>query len=1223
MSGAWQQWHGKISTLLGVDPKRPLRDQPLPQPWFLFPVQRELTQDEAEDLFATLRSYLLSSPDGSVAGIRERLELLTPDASLPFLYGMRYIAFARAGNRRYWPHFLRMMFDNRLGYNDVAVGLASTTAELWMRLAAYTRYALYHPTEGPINIKWPLAHAGLLPVHKDTLEDFGMSLFQHDREIFDETVALESDEFVLRFLDWLRREPNQSRAPYSLLMQSTRPERFTLAELGQHWLSLESSRLEVHLSASQAGHSNLLVPRRRLHYRATSNQIGIVFSLGRLKLGQNATLIWNNQTVYPTYKDLSQQRERVFDKQFLPVFSPNWPDSARIEIAPDTSITISMPTLDSNARKSQGVVFDAKTGNQTKRWRLSEHYEVLVSGRLLDSGNPERLFAEWFDMGTPEGHWPEHRLLQVCTHNLNSLNDLSAEDLQTLEETAESLGLPSFEHHFQARVRLFGGDLLDYGQEEGPIFKTTSPPYVEVTGIRDIPRRIDFQRKHDRAGEFILLDQLRLLPGPQRDSQIIELPTHLLTQGHYRVSVDGEYADFVLVNESITQKTSDPVALHVQAYLVNSDGQKVAMPNRHALTEDTSNYKLVVKAWPGAELQLQVAVTADVKSWVFPLEVGQSGEWIAPISYLPIPWRLVPAGNLELHIGWRSLFTQTIIATDTNYCSLAEFEPSVRTNSSRTQFVFSCQGKLNGAYNDIAFYGYLLPSVPWERSPRYFSINVSEDGSFTGSVILRWQPGWFVLGDFRLLERDDSLIVAVRQLLDVPAAETLTLTATDLVQDISQHIFAWTVIANRISNVSYPVALTQYLRLADALYSLQLVLNFLTVQRSWISFNRWDEWPQLLPLIEQNAPIALFRGHMLTGQYAQPVMNVHLAVTPAKISIGSIEFSFQNAHLLTDGCLVRVMHLDVERIVLLPSTSLQACVSCGLILPRSAFRDHARPYVDIPDCSAKSTSFVPFVTGELNTSDYIAIGVLVDPQTELMRIRQYLAEFIRLQQLPSQDYRDLVNDLKPLCPDDINPAEWLAGLINALDALANLRRCFQRTASISTADVGRLGSQLVGYDRAIALVLDTLSLDLSSGFDASPGLGSEFHTVDGIQTPDHDVQPRDVRNQQRSIATPFSGSEMSSVSTPSKHATEKAPTDEQVKIILASYDQKMLDYTAAQMVRQLISVHIVVDGSLPLSNRRVETHVQYRRMIIVPAESKWIEALKPMEIPQSVQVQFS
>lgn len=1080
MPRAWRQWREKICALLGVDPERPLRDQPLPQPWFLFPVQHELTQDEAEDLFATLRSYLLSSTNGSVVGIRDRLGFLAPEASIPFLYGMRYIAFARAGNRRYWPHFLRMMFDNRLDYNDVAVGLASTTAELWMRLAAYTRYALYHPTEGPINIKWPLAHAGLLPVHKDTLEDFGMDLLQHDREILDETVALESDEFVLRFLDWLRRQPNQSRAPYSLLMQSTRPERFTLAELGQRWLYLESARLEAQLSASQAGPSNMLVPRRRLHYKATTNQIGIVFSLGRHRLGQDVTLIWNNQTLQPTYKDLSQQHERVFDKQFLPVFGPNWPDTARIEIAPDTSITISMPTLDNNARKSQGVVFDAKTGNQTKRWRLNEHYEVLVSGRLLDAGNPDRLFVEWFDMGLPQGLWPEHRLLQVCTHNSESFSDLSAEDLQTLEETAESLGLPSFEHHFRARVRLIGGDLLDYGQEEGPIFKTITPPYVEVTGIRDIPRRIDFQRKHDQTGEFILLDQLRLLPAQQTDSHIVELPIHSLTHGHYRISVESEYADFVLVDESIIQDASDPFALHVQAYLVNADGHKVTMPNRHALAEDASDYTLVVKAWPGAELQLQVAGTAGVKPWVFPLEVGQSGEWIASLSYLPIPWGGVPAGNVELHIGWRSLFTQTVVAEDTTYCSLAEFEPSLRVNSNETQFVFSCQGRLNGAYEDIAFYGYLLSPVPWERSPRYFAVNVSEDGRFTGSVILRWQPGWFVLGDYRLLQRGDSLIVAVRQLLDVPTAQSLTLTAADLAQDMGEYISTWNIIANRINNVPYPVALVQYLQLADSLHSLQLVLDFLTVRSSWISVNRWDEWPQLLPLIRQNAPVALFRRYMPTGQFAQPVMNVHIAATPERIDMGSVEFGFQNTHSLSDGYLVRALHLDVERIVVLPSTSLQACVSCGLILPRAEFRDHARPYVDSPDCSARNNSFVPFVTGELNTSDYVAIGVLADPESELMRIRKYLAEFIRLRQLPSQEYRDLVNDLKPLCPDDINPTDWLAGLISALDALARLRRCVQRTASVSIADVGRLGGQLVGYERAIARVVDALSLDPAS-----------------------------------------------------------------------------------------------------------------------------------------------
>jgi len=79
----------------------------LPRPWFLVPTKPELTEDQAGDLVSTVAQYLMPSATESVGRIRDRLEQLTPDASLPFLYAMRYIGYARARQHRYWPEFRR------------------------------------------------------------------------------------------------------------------------------------------------------------------------------------------------------------------------------------------------------------------------------------------------------------------------------------------------------------------------------------------------------------------------------------------------------------------------------------------------------------------------------------------------------------------------------------------------------------------------------------------------------------------------------------------------------------------------------------------------------------------------------------------------------------------------------------------------------------------------------------------------------------------------------------------------------------------------------------------------------------------------------------------------------------------------------------------------------------------------------------------------------------
>src|SRR5690606_39271021 len=111
------------------------------------------------------------------------------------------------------------------------------------------------------------------------------------------------------------------------------------------------------------------------------------------------------------------------------------------------------------------------------------------------------------------------------------------------------------------------------------------------------------------------------------------------------------------------------------------------------------------------------------------------------------------------------------------------------------------------------------------------------------------------------------------------------------------------------------------------------------------------------------------------------------------------------------------------------------------------------PYAELPNCTANNSSIVQYVTGQPNEMDYVAVGVLVDPQAQLMQIRQYLAESVQLRRLPSQEYRELIEQLKPLCPTGQNPLDWLTGLIAALDVLGDLQRRYQQNTHMSLADI--------------------------------------------------------------------------------------------------------------------------------------------------------------------------
>lgn len=723
------------------------------------------------------------------------------------------------------------------------------------------------------------------------------------------------------------------------------------------------------------------------------------------------------------------------------------------------------------------MVFEIGSGNQTKRWQLGEHYYVLVTGKHLDEGRPEALFADWYELGTPQGRWQDYRLLQVRTHDEVQWADFSASDFRKMEEAADALGLPSFEHHFRPRIRLIGGVLLAQTPGVGMVFPKGDPPYVEIIGVREQSVRLVLQREDGRTGEYRGIGLLYAQASSESRSILIELPEIVQTEGRYRICAGGDCVDFRLADSAVSVGTADPAELRLDLSLTNVDGHTVVSPNRHMLEARGDEYELRVEAWPGADLELRVAAAAGTRSTVLPVLAGSDGTWSATIEELPIPWQSPPDGDVLLEIGWRGLFTRRIVAEDEAYCDIARFEHELRRSSDATRYVFSCTGRVIGVAKDVSLYGYLLPSPPWQSPPRLFEVAVDGEGEFEGTVILDWQPVWFVLGDQRLLEQGDALIVGIRQLEErTSPARQRRPDEVDVARVNVSGVIPWHRLVRRVRQVEHPAGLAAYVRVAEVLLGLTQIRGFLTAWPSWKPITRWEDLVRELPARQRDAPVALFRKRISKGETAQATAQVRIEVSDKAVERGKVTFVFVESQPTVGGELVSAE----TRIVVVPNGALQACTKCNLVLPTAGFDGHVRPYVELPSCTALKKSLVPYTHGKPNLEDYVVVGVLLDPEKELLRVRANIDAFRRQPRSASEECRALIVKLKPLILASENGETWLAGLVDALDTLLELRRRVQSGRLIAMSELDVRWSRLGAYGEALVIVTGLLGFGVTA-----------------------------------------------------------------------------------------------------------------------------------------------
>ena len=553
-----------------------------PASWLLVPVDgNELTDQEADELLKSLRVYLFhgrSRPD--IPTIQRRIRRMTPDERLVLLYTLRYIALQGAGQNRYWPLCHTLLFEQKIDLTSLQTKLAPEFTDQWLAFYRGVQGRLFFPKHGKRNIKWPLAHAGLLVGDKELLNQFRNDLARVWQTAFH--LLLEPDgmsDFGLELEEWLILK-GHSHEPFCLTITDKERGLITL-ELAQHYLS--STQHSQPVADESPVWTALRRRTRTLVYNSDDQQIELHIKLHFATSQGDLSVQWQQQT-RRCRMDATHTRYDIA----LPLAGSDWPTF--VDFKSDRSTErVRLP----KSIGAKPVVFAANTGQQVQTWRFGEEYCLLFPANQCKNKDAafKRLFTSYRRSALLKGVWDSHQIWFVKIVTPDGDN---ADALSELNQLADELDLPLFVYG-EPHVQLVGGLLL----HDDPLrYAFDEQPAIELAGLWESELHIEHQVWD--TNQVTLLEVSTFTIPPQMCNT-----THLLG---YTSSITADAWHKLLLNgRDATQWTTVAVqASHSTAELkatlnVQLDDETVVT---RISSSDLPKSTLAITAWPYAELQL-------------------------------------------------------------------------------------------------------------------------------------------------------------------------------------------------------------------------------------------------------------------------------------------------------------------------------------------------------------------------------------------------------------------------------------------------------------------------------------------------------------------------------------------------------------------------------------------------------------------------------------------
>lgn len=723
------------------------------QDWLLVPQpEHELSKAEVTELFRTVRNWLLLGLERAQphASLRRRLAELQGLDSLPLLFAMRQVAYEFGASYRYWPHFREHLLGNRVDLQTVYF-LAPSLADLWIKFYRFTRRTLRYPTAGPVNMKWPTTHAGLLSSHIRLIEAFGRELKAEVTEGLHPILDAEVDEFQVELLAWLRSAGEGEsdlarRLDHADLGLPTAA--LALRELLQRWGSLEAM-----LNATEGQRPKSLRPR--LQYDAEQERVQLVLPEAEWS-GHvpSAEVTFGGQTrtwvaSYDPRRNVSTARNLAF-----PIGAPDWPE----ELSFDDGARVCAVLRSPFDNQKGGLLFDA-AGWRVRTWKPNESFYLIVAESSLQQPWLRTLFEEIHALGQPSGKWDGYCVLWVKSRTLvETLDpDAQASELERLgamvDEAGTALSLPSINDLFRPRLRAVLGLPARKLEGKEPVYLLESPPAFEVVGLWSRPMVCSLDRWDAREQSYIPVATCNITSLPHHGPVIVQpFDGRDVDAGRYQIRLMDERESFVLVPSGEYQKHTYRLDLHLM------NGDEVEEGQVHSLAT-LKEGRIAVGAWPGATINLQ-AVSAS-STYSIPLTVNEDGRLFLSLHEL-LP-DLEP-GGFRLFASHGSVRSEALVFLDA---------PSVRDLTWKyVASSLSIQGTVAGPEPVKQAQVLVFGSEPWQGNEIWSqTVPVAPGGRFAATLpIPNRRARWVVIsapGAVRLSGKQGLIWGAARLESDV------------------------------------------------------------------------------------------------------------------------------------------------------------------------------------------------------------------------------------------------------------------------------------------------------------------------------------------------------------------------------------------------------------------------------------------------------------------------
>lgn len=1089
----WWAWQDRILNLLEVSQGQLLRGYSLPRPWFLVPRGGELAEEEAEALFAVVRERLLG-PEASapgVAEVRRRIGGVRAGESLPLLYAMRHVARFRGRTALYWPAFRQDILANRLELTEVQMRLAGALADVWLRTHEYTKGALYFPREGLINIKWPLAHAGLLKADEELLESFGVILAA---EGGDESAAAplgpeDLDEFLGSVLRWLRQGGHRHDARLARVLSQTDGTQRTIAELAQRWLQdnwarvLNTRRHRASHAPSSRGASweAATTVRAFLRYDAAQNRLHAVLPAGVWPGKVEAKVLWGDQEINLPPRYVHTKAETRFDEVNLPVDAKAPGDEAWLMVGGERR-ALRVPPLP----EDRGLVFEMGDGKVTNRWRTGEAYHVLMLEGDVDGEAATEIFDDWADLGPPE--CIEGRpIIWARTRDPLSEGGGAALDVGVLELAAETLGLPGLEDLWRPRVRLVGGSSVVGGR--GEVFARDGLPLIEVRGLWEGALPVRLARWDAGREEYVTEADLQLPEPRSGAARLVEVSVreNRAPVEKYLIEVGRFFRDCFEVGEppALPEPDRFEVALGARA---GDDAPFAERLTRHELESAT----LVGRAWPGAQMALRASVGGAWSRTVRAL-ADESGEWRA--CWRDLGLGVPAAGPIEVLLSWRDLAKARITAADAPYVVADSLDLYSRGQGPDEERLVSALVAGTGQHHRAEVV--LVGSRPWDNQLWTEIVDLDEDGGFgVGVRVGEGKPEWLLVlpeadGNgaseppwlVHRLPRSEEHAPRIRLRPGQYAMESLR----------GQSRSRWHGVASRLRGASF---LLEELSRKLAISALaDYALNSPSLrpgQPRWTEVAGTRDLGLLLPDGPgpgEAAFVAVFyrvqpglAGYTGTLRPPYLIAPADALAAATRSRSGTVDLSY-----VTPGGPPRKLPSVLETakdltglpFVLRANEELRACPDCGVILPAGDAWGHQSPRADVP-CSSRGKKNVMLYQ---STTKPVHLIARRDPGDVFARTQGYLRDVAagsERDDIPSHAHPWL-DEIVQVYDDegtDQELTDWLLGLVVLPRKIATVRLRIEGGGRMEENNLVELSRQVRRYRPALDLLYRWLQSEM-------------------------------------------------------------------------------------------------------------------------------------------------